>query len=77
LLISVNLISCLFAGGLIDYGHHDNNAYRALTETVSMEEAVTKATELTKESRCRSEVLPSNPGYELLARSYTELHNVF
>ncbi|KAK3717878.1 hypothetical protein QZH41_014878 [Actinostola sp. cb2023] len=35
--------------GLIDYGHHDNNAYRALTETVNMDKAVTKATELTDE----------------------------
>ncbi|XP_031556598.1 alkaline phosphatase, tissue-nonspecific isozyme-like [Actinia tenebrosa] len=33
--------------GLIDYGHHDNNAYRALTETLLMDASVTKATELT------------------------------
>lgn len=34
-------------GGRIDHGHHAGNAYRALTDTIAMSEAVKKATEKT------------------------------
>ena len=34
-------------GGRIDHGHHSNKAVRALRETVALNEAVTKAMEMT------------------------------
>ncbi len=34
-------------GGRIDHGHHINNAWRALTETIAMDEAVRVAAEMT------------------------------
>jgi alkaline phosphatase len=36
-------------GGRIDHGHHSGNAYRALTETISLSEAVRVAAQLTGE----------------------------
>lgn len=39
----------VIAGSNIDIAHHDTLAAKALTETVSMEEAVSKALELTNE----------------------------
>jgi hypothetical protein len=39
----------IIAGSNIDIAHHDTLAAKALTETVSMEEAVSKALELTNE----------------------------
>ena len=37
----------LVEGGRIDHAHHDGNAYRALTDTIAMADAVRVATELT------------------------------
>lgn len=36
-------------GGRIDHGHHAGNAYRALTDTIALSEAVKKALEMTNE----------------------------
>lgn len=36
-------------GGRIDHAHHAGNAYRALTDTIAMDEAVKKALELTRD----------------------------
>jgi alkaline phosphatase len=36
-------------GGRIDHGHHAGNAYRALTETIALSQAVAKARELTSD----------------------------
>lgn len=42
--------SCGFlAGGLIDQGHHRNRAYLALTEAVSFDDAIDRASQLTNE----------------------------
>jgi alkaline phosphatase len=37
----------LVEGGRIDHAHHDGNAYRALTDTIALSEAVQAAAELT------------------------------
>lgn len=37
------------AGGRIDHGHHENRAYLALTETVSFDDAIDRASQLTNE----------------------------
>ncbi|NNF52310.1 MAG: alkaline phosphatase [Gammaproteobacteria bacterium] len=37
----------LVEGGRIDHGHHDGNAYRALTDTIAFAEAVGTASEMT------------------------------
>jgi alkaline phosphatase len=39
----------LVEGGRIDHGHHAGNAYRALTDTIALSEAVAKARELTSD----------------------------
>ena len=36
-------------GGRIDHAHHAGNAYRALTDTIAMDQAVKKAMELTRD----------------------------
>ncbi|XP_022257109.1 alkaline phosphatase, tissue-nonspecific isozyme-like [Limulus polyphemus] len=38
----------LVEGGRIDHAHHFNNAYRALTDTLALEDAVNKALEMTR-----------------------------
>ena len=35
-----------FSGGRIDHGHHDGIAHKALTDTIAMAKAVTKALSL-------------------------------
>ena len=40
----------LVEGGRIDHAHHYGNAYRALTDTIALSEAVQAATELTSDS---------------------------
>lgn len=40
-----------FLGGLIDWGHHGNNAHLALSETVLMAKAVKKAQDMTNTGR--------------------------
>ena len=42
------LLVYVHVGGRIDHNHHNNNAYRALTDTLAMEKAVTKALHMTK-----------------------------
>jgi alkaline phosphatase len=37
-------------GGRIDHGHHDNNAYRALTDGIAFADAVQRAVEMTDEN---------------------------
>ena len=54
----LNLCS-LITGGLIDWGHHSNNAQLALSETALMAKAVKKAQEMTKAGLCTWLVLPS------------------
>lgn len=39
----------LSAGGRIDHGHHDSTAYLALTEAVSFDDAINRASQLTSE----------------------------
>ena len=39
----------LVEGGRIDHGHHDNNAYRALTDGIAFAEAVQVADEMTRQ----------------------------
>mgnify|MGYP001821558917 FL=1 len=39
----------LVEGGRIDHGHHDNNAYRALTDGIAFADAVTAADEMTSQ----------------------------
>ena len=39
----------LIEGGRIDHGHHDNNAYRALTDGIAFADAVAVADEITSE----------------------------
>lgn len=45
--ISLSQFCFLFAGGRIDHAHHNNNAIRALSETVAMAEAVQTAVNMT------------------------------
>ena len=40
----------LLTGGRIDHGHHENIAYRALTEAVMFDNAIAKASQLTSEA---------------------------
>ncbi|MGB5486541.1 MAG: alkaline phosphatase, partial [Lysobacterales bacterium] len=40
----------LVEGGRIDHGHHDNNAYRALTDGIAFADAVTVADEMTDQN---------------------------
>lgn len=40
----------LVEGGRIDHAHHNGNAYRALTDTIAMSDAVQAATEMTAEA---------------------------
>ena len=40
----------LIEGGRIDHGHHDNNAYRALTDGIAFADAVTVADEMTDQN---------------------------
>ena len=41
--------SLFHLGGRIDHAHHDNNAYRALNDTVAMSDAVKKAVGMTSD----------------------------
>jgi alkaline phosphatase len=36
-----------YSGGRIDHAHHDNNAFRSLSDTVQMDEAVARADDMT------------------------------
>lgn len=47
----VTIPTRLLPGGLIDYGHHANNAHHALTEALAMDSSVIKAMELTNKGR--------------------------
>ena len=40
----------LLSAGKIDHAHHNNNAYKALDETLMLSKAVTKAEELTNKT---------------------------
>ena len=40
---------CILSGGRIDHAHHDNNAYRALYDTLALDDAVQIAIDKTRE----------------------------
>ena len=47
MLIRLELLQFVHPGGRIDHAHHNNNAYRALYETLALEKAVESALKLT------------------------------
>lgn len=49
ILFLVSILCRFIKGARIDHAHHDNTARKALEETISMEQAVIKALELTNQ----------------------------
>lgn len=41
------MLTNVFTGGRIDHAHHATNAFRALSDTIALEEAVAKADQMT------------------------------
>ena len=68
------ILFCSHTGGKIDRGHHDANAYRALTDTLALSEAVTRAGQLTSEEDTLT-VVTADHSHTLIVNGYSHPDN--